>query len=163
MTFGGRRLSVEEDLRWKTTFDGRWPLMEDFLWWKTTFDRIQPLTEDDLWWKTTFGGKMTFGGRPPSLVDNSLWKTTFKGRLRIDRFWDSALSYTIVAVIFHVWSTFAENSIKTIFGTLLLKKNNNFWYPLPQFPYWVTFFLKAPWNYCKCKFVGEFLVGIARV
>ena len=28
MTFDGRRLSMEDDLQWKTTFDGRQPLME---------------------------------------------------------------------------------------------------------------------------------------
>ena len=43
--FGGRRLLVEDDLRWKTTFG------EDDLLWKMTF------SGDNLWWKTTFGGR----------------------------------------------------------------------------------------------------------
>ena len=39
---GGRRPSVEEDLRWKTTFGGRQRSVEDDLLWKTTFGRRGP-------------------------------------------------------------------------------------------------------------------------
>ena len=85
-TFGGRRLSLEDDLCWKTTFSGkptfsgRQPSLEDDLRWKMTFSWIQPLVQNDLWWKTTFSGrrplvedglrlKTTFGGRWPSVED----------------------------------------------------------------------------------------------
>ena len=43
-TFGGRRPSVEDDLRWKTTF------LEDDLWWKTNSGRRRPYMEDNVWW-----------------------------------------------------------------------------------------------------------------
>ena len=110
-TFDGRRHLMEDDLWQKTTFDGRRHLMEDDIWRKTTFDGRQPLTEDDLWRKTTFEGrrplaennlsrKTTFDGRQP-LTEDLQWKTTFDGRrLIIERFRDSALPYTALAVIF---------------------------------------------------------------
>ena len=53
MTFGGRRLSVEDNLRWKITFSGRRPYVEDDLWWRTCGGR-RPEEEDDFQWKTTF-------------------------------------------------------------------------------------------------------------
>ena len=61
---GRRRLSMEDNLPWKTTFDGRQPLIEDNLRWKTTLDGRRPSMEDNLWWKTTFYG------RPPSVEDD---------------------------------------------------------------------------------------------
>ena len=66
---GGRRLSVEDNLWWKTTFGGRRPLVEDDLRWKTTFGGRQPLVEDTLWWKTTYSR------RRPSVEDNFWGKT----------------------------------------------------------------------------------------
>ena len=44
-------LSVEDDLRWKTTFSG------SNLWQRTTFNGRPPSVEDDLKWKMTFGGR----------------------------------------------------------------------------------------------------------
>ena len=44
---GGRRPSVEEDLRWKTTFGGRQRSVEDDFWWKMTFNGRRLLVEDD--------------------------------------------------------------------------------------------------------------------
>ena len=49
----------EDDIQWKTVSDGRRPSMEDGLRWRTTFyfdgrwpnDERRPLTEDDLWRK----------------------------------------------------------------------------------------------------------------
>ena len=79
---GGRRASVEDNLRWNTTFIGRrpfvgrQPLVKDDLWWRTPFGGRQPLVEDDLWWK------MTFSGRQPLLEDDLCGKTTFSGRLQ---------------------------------------------------------------------------------
>ena len=50
--------------------------------------------EDDLQWKTTFDG------RQPSMEDDLQWKTTFNGRQpSSERFRDSALPYTAVAVM----------------------------------------------------------------
>ena len=49
MTFDGRRLLMEDDLKWKTALYGRQPLLED------TFDGRHSSLEDNLWWKTTFG------------------------------------------------------------------------------------------------------------
>ena len=106
ITIDGWRPLTKDDLLPKTTFDGRrlltednlWqthPLTEDILWWKTAFDRRRPSTEDDLQQKTTFDR------RRASTEDNLQRKTTFNGRLLlIERFWDSALWYTAVAVIF---------------------------------------------------------------
>ena len=71
---------MEDDLLWKMTFDGRQPSMEDNLRWKTTFDGGQPLMEDDFQWKMTISGR----------------------RHLLERFRDSALPYTAVAVIFLV-------------------------------------------------------------
>ena len=45
---GRRRVSMEDNLRWKMTFDGRHPLIEENLLWKTTFDGRQPLIEQDI-------------------------------------------------------------------------------------------------------------------
>ena len=106
ITIDGWRPLTKDDLWPKTTFDGRWllmednlwqthPLTEDNLWWKTAFDRRRPSTEDDLQQKTTFDR------RRASTEDNLQQKMTFNGRLLlIERFWDSALWYTAVAVIF---------------------------------------------------------------
>ena len=63
----GRRLSVEDDLRWKTTFGGRQTSLEGDLLWKTTFCERRPSLEDNLQWKTTFSG------RQPSMEDNLRW------------------------------------------------------------------------------------------
>ena len=105
-TFVGRQPSMEDGLKRKKTFDWRRPLIEDNLRWKTTFDERQTSMEDNLHWKTTFYE------RRPSMEDNLLWKTTFNGQrpwmetsfngrqLLIKRFWDSALPYTTVVVIF---------------------------------------------------------------
>ena len=49
--------------------------------------------EDDLWWKTTIYG------RKPLMEDNLRWKMTFEGGLFLKKFWDSALPYTVIAVI----------------------------------------------------------------
>ena len=66
---GGRRPSVEDDVRWKTTSVGRRPLVEEIFGWRP------PTEEGDLRWKTTFGG------RRPKKEDNILcWKTTYCGR-----------------------------------------------------------------------------------
>ena len=67
-TFDGRRLLMEDDLRWKTTLDGRYPSI------KTTFDGRRPSMEDDLQWK------MTFDGRRPLMEDDLRWKMTLEGR-----------------------------------------------------------------------------------
>ena len=48
MTFGGRRLLIEDNLWWRKI------LMRDTLWWKTTFYGRQPFMEDDLWWNIAF-------------------------------------------------------------------------------------------------------------
>ena len=88
---GGRRPSVEDDLRWKMTYVGRRPLVEDDLWWKTTFGGRRLSVEDDLRWKMTFGErwssvednlwwKTIFGWRWPSGEDDLRWKMTFGGR-----------------------------------------------------------------------------------
>ena len=74
MTFGRRRPSVEDDLRWKTTFGGRRPSVENDLCWMITFGGRRSSVEGDLWWKTTFGG------RQPWMEDDLLWKTPFGGR-----------------------------------------------------------------------------------
>ena len=49
--------------------------------------------EDDLWWKTTIYG------RKPLMEDNLRRKMTFEGGLCLKKFWDSALPYTVIAVI----------------------------------------------------------------
>ena len=51
MTFGGRRLLMEED------FDGRYSLMEDNIGCKRNFDGKQHWMEEELGWKTTFDGR----------------------------------------------------------------------------------------------------------
>ena len=56
-TFGGRRPSLEDNLRWKMTFGGRRLLLEDNLRWKTTYCGRRHLVEDDLLWSTTFSGR----------------------------------------------------------------------------------------------------------
>ena len=64
-TFGRRRPSVEDDLRWKTTFGGR-----------------RPSVEDDLRWKTTFGGRRPSGRRPsvdPCMLPSPLCGIFSKG------------------------------------------------------------------------------------
>ena len=57
MTYGGRRLLVEDDHWWKTTFGGRQLREQDEFLWKTTFVGRRPTEEYDLWWKTIFGGR----------------------------------------------------------------------------------------------------------
>ena len=71
----GRRLLVEDNLRWKTTFGGRQPLVEDDRWWKTTFCGRQPLLKDDLRWKTTIIGRHPAVGHCGSLhaAYSALW------------------------------------------------------------------------------------------
>ena len=58
---GGRRPSVEDNLRWKMSFSGRQPLTEDDLRWKMNFGECLPSVEDN------------FGGRRPSVEDDFRW------------------------------------------------------------------------------------------
>ena len=77
----------EEDLN--QHFNGRQPLMEDTNWWKIFFDEREPL----IWWKKTFDGRKSL------MEDNLRRKMTFEGGLCLKKFWDSALPYTVIAVI----------------------------------------------------------------
>ena len=70
--------------------------MEDNICWNTTFDGRRPLVEEDLQWMTTFDG------RRPSL----------------ERFRDSALPYTAVAVIFSDIFGFGTYFLQTLILTL---------------------------------------------
>ena len=54
---GGRRPSVEDNLRWKMTSAGRGPLVEDDLQWKKTFGGRRPFLEDEMCLKTNFSGR----------------------------------------------------------------------------------------------------------
>ena len=49
----------------------------------------------------------TFDWRQPLVEYNLWWKMTFKGELLLEKFWESALSHTAIAVIFkedHPWN-----------------------------------------------------------
>ena len=66
-TFGGRQLSVEDNLH----------SVEDDIWWKTTLTGRRPSVENDLCWKTTYCGRL------PAVEDELQWKTTFVGSLHV--------------------------------------------------------------------------------
>ena len=98
MTFGGRRLLMEDKLWWKKI------LMEDALWWKTTFDGRKPLMEDDLWWKTTFDGSR------PLMEDNLWWKTSFDRRwpmIKDDLWWEIYFNFFQTKISFRLNIFFA--------------------------------------------------------
>ena len=80
----------------------------DDLWWKTNFNVRWLCTENNLWWKTTFIGR----------------------QLLIKKFWDCALPYIAVAVIF--WNTeIFQLGLSQVVIHLKLKKNIKFqfyWY-----------------------------------